>query len=352
MPTQRRIRVLVVFGGRSSEHEVSIRSAASIVGAIDDARYVAIPTAITRDGRWLSPRESASLLPPSSRDRAVLREVTVSHEAGASSGFDIVFPALHGPYGEDGTIQGLLEMADVPFVGSGVLGSACGMDKDVMKRLFRESGLPTLPHATALGGQSAERCSEIGARIGFPAFVKPANLGSSVGIRRVADSASLKEAIDYACEFDRKVIVEPGVDAREIECAVLGNEEPEASLTGEIVTPDGFYDYTTKYVADDAELVVPARLAPDQEERIRKLSVRTFRAVGCAGLARVDFFIEKASGRILLNEINTMPGFTSISMFPRLWEESGIPYTDLVERLIDLGFDRHARTRTLRYEPE
>ena len=352
MPTQRRIRVLVVFGGRSSEHEISIRSAASIMDAVDDARYVAIPAAITRNGRWLGPGESAARLPPGSGDRLGEHEVTVSHEAGASSGFDIVFPALHGPHGEDGKIQGLLEMADVPFVGSGVLGSACGMDKDVMKRLFRERGLPTLPHATVLGGQSADRCSEIGARIGFPAFVKPANLGSSVGIRRVEDSASLQEAIDYACEFDRKVIVEPGVDAREIECAVLGNEQPEASLTGEIVTPDGFYDYTTKYLADDAELVVPAKLAPDQEEGIREMSVRAFQAVGCAGLARVDFFIEKASGRILLNEINTMPGFTSISMFPRLWEASGIPYTELVERLIGLGFDRHARTRTLRYEPE
>ena len=349
---RRKTRVLVLFGGRSSEHEVSILSAASIIAAFDSERLVAIPMAITRDGRWLDARASVALLPPETARLCSLEAVEVSHQPGDSRGFDIAFPALHGPFGEDGKIQGLLEMGDVPYVGCGVLGSACAMDKDVMKRLFRERGLPTLPHVTLWRGQAPERRGEIERRIGFPAFVKPANLGSSVGIRRVEDSASLLAAMEYAGEFDPKIIVEPGVDAREIECSVLGNEEPRSSLPGEIVTHGGFYDYETKYVTDSARLMAPADLTPAQTESIQKLAVMAFTALGCAGLARVDFFIEKATERILLNEVNTMPGFTSISMFPRLWAVSGIPYADLINQLIDLGLARHSSARSVRIDSE
>ena len=349
MPT-RRIRVAVLFGGRSSEHEVSIRSAASIISALDGQRYAAIPIAIERSGRWLEPEPSAGLFPPDIAAKCSLEPLEVCHEPGRSQGFDVVFPVLHGPFGEDGRVQGLLDMADVPYVGAGVLGSACGMDKDVMKRLFRERRLPTLPHVALSRGDTSGRHREIEERIGYPAFVKPANLGSSVGIRRVGDRKGLVTAREYAGEFDRKIIVEPAVDAREIECAVLGNDEPQASLPGEIVVRDGFYDYDTKYVTDDAELVVPARLEPDQVQAIQGLAVDAFRALDCAGLARVDFFIENSTGQVLVNEVNTMPGFTSISMFPRMWEASGLTYSKLIERLIELAFLRHDMNREIRFE--
>ncbi len=264
----------------------------------------------------------------------------------------MVFPALHGPYGEDGRLQGLLDMAGLPYVGSGVLGSACGMDKDVMKRLFNESGIPTLPHETVLRGKATESIGRIEQGPGYPAFVKPANLGSSVGIRRVEDRESLISALDYAHEFDTKVIVERGIDAREIECAVIGNQSPEASLPGEIVTHGGFYDYETKYVTDSAELIAPAELDEEQVKAVREIAVKAFRVVGCSGLARVDFFIARDQGphSIVVNEVNTMPGFTSISMFPRMWAVSGLPYQQLIERLIALALERHAEASTLRFD--
>ena len=341
-------RVLVLFGGRSSEHEVSVRSASSVIAALDAERFEAIPLAIDRNGRWLHAERSAALLPTEIASACRLGSVRVSHEPGRSHGFDIAFPALHGPYGEDGRIQGLFDMAGIPYVGSGVLGSACGMDKDIMKRLVRERGMPTLRHVVVWPGQADARAAEIEGRIGYPAFVKPANLGSSVGIRRVLDRSSLVEAVLHASEFDRKVIVERGVDAREIECAVLGNDAPEASVPAEIVTPGGFYDYQAKYITDEAQLLVPAALPAEQATAIRGLAVDAFAAIGCSGLARVDFFIERGSGRVLINEVNTMPGFTSISMFPRMWAASGIPYPRLVERLIELGFERHRETGSLR----
>ena len=346
----KRMRVAVLFGGRSSEHEVSIRSAASIIGALDAQRYAAVPVAIERSGLWLGPARSAELLPAEIADKCCLEPVEVRHEPGRSRGFDVVFPALHGPFGEDGRVQGLLDMADLPYVGSGVLGSACGMDKDVMKRLFRERHLPTLPHVALGWNETGGRLDEIEERIGYPAFVKPANLGSSVGIRKVASRADLSAAIEYAGQFDRKIIVERAVAAREIECAVLGNDKPKASLPGEIVVRDGFYDYDTKYVTDDAELVVPARLEPDQVRAIQGLAVDAFRALDCAGLARVDFFIENSTGQVLVNEVNTMPGFTSISMFPKMWAVSGLSYPDLIEQLIELAFMRHAQSRKVRFE--
>ena len=241
-------------------------------------------------------------------------------------------------------------MASVPYVGSGVLGSACGMDKDIMKRLFRERQLPTLPHVAVHRGEAADRCEEIERSIGYPAFVKPANLGSSVGIRKARDRAELSESIEYAAEFDLKVLVERAVDAREIECAVLGNDDPKASLPGEVVTRSGFYDYETKYETEDAELVVPAAIDPDLTRTIRRFATEAFRAVGCAGLARVDFFVERATGEILINEVNTMPGFTSISLFPRMWAASGLAYGDLIERLIGLALERHGQQQGLRYD--
>lgn len=262
----------------------------------------------------------------------------------------MVFPALHGPFGEDGRVQGLLDLANVPYVGSGVLGSACGMDKDIMKRLFRERHLPTLPHVAVHRGESADRYEEIERSIGYPAFVKPANLGSSVGIRKARDRTELSAAVEYAAEFDRKVLVERAVDAREIECAVLGNDDPEASLPGEVVTQSGFYDYETKYETEDAELVVPADIDPELTRTIRRFAIEAFRAVGCAGLARVDFFVERATGEILINEVNTMPGFTSISLFPRMWAASGLAYGDLIERLVDLALERHGQQQALRYD--
>ena len=348
----KKIRVLVLFGGRSSEHEVSILSAASIIAALDSGRYEAIPVAIERSGRWLEPAAAAQLLPPETARKCSLAQVTVSHQAGCSAGFDVIFPALHGSYGEDGRLQGLLDMAGLPYVGSGVLGSACGMDKDVMKRLFRAGGIPTLPHETVLRGEASASIRRIEQGPGYPAFVKPANLGSSVGIRRVEGRQSLIDALHYAHEFDTKAIVERGMEVREIECAVIGNRSPEASLPGEIVTRGGFYDYKAKYVTDSAELIAPAELDTGQVEAVRDLAVAAFRSVGCAGLARVDFFIARNAGRpeILVNEVNTMPGFTSISMFPRLWAVSGLPYQRLIEKLIDLALERHAEAGALRFD--
>lgn len=343
-------RVAVLFGGRSSEHEVSVLSAASIIGGLASDRFKAIPVAIERSGRWLDSKQSASWLPAEAASKCVTTPVQFGHEPGCSRGFDVVFPALHGPFGEDGRVQGLLDMASVPYVGSGVLGSACGMDKDIMKRLFREHQLPTLAHVTVRRGDAVDRYGEIERLIGYPAFVKPANLGSSVGIRKAQDRTELSEAIEYAAEFDHKVLVERAVDAREIECAVIGNDDPKASLPGEVVTRSGFYDYETKYETEDAELVVPAGLDPDLTQAIRRFATQAFRAVGCAGLARVDFFVERETEEILINEVNTMPGFTSISLFPRMWAASGLAYGDMIERLIGLAIERHNQLQGLRYD--
>ena len=350
MPSDK-TRVAVVFGGRSSEHEISIRSAASIIDALDVRRYEAIPVAIERSGRWLDPAQSVALLPGQAGANCSLGSVEFHHVPGRSRGFDVVFPVLHGPFGEDGRVQGLLDLADVPYVGSGVLGSACGMDKEVMKQLFAAHGVPTLKHVSVRWGELDEKVGEIEASIGYPAFVKPANLGSSVGIRKVSDRSSLAGALGYAAEFDDKVIVEPAVVAREIECGVLGNEHPKASVPGEIVTHGGFYDYETKYLKNTAELRVPAPLTEAQGLVVGRLAVRAYQALGCAGLARVDFFIEAGSGEVWVNEVNTMPGFTSISMYPKVWEFSGVPYPALVERLIDLAFQRHERNRRIRFDP-
>ncbi len=344
------IRIAVLFGGRSGEHEVSIRSAASVISALDREKYEVIPVAITNEGRWLSPGESARLLPsdtvgPLSTGTAVV----LSQQPGSQTGLDVVFPVLHGTFGEDGTVQGLLELTDVPYVGCGVLSSAAAMDKDVMKRLFRERGLPTVDHVVVPRRERREHTARLELRFGYPMFVKPANLGSSVGIGKVGNAAELTRALDLAAQHDSKIVVEPAIEGREIECSVLGNDQPEASVPGEVIPGGEFYDYQAKYVNDTSELVIPAVLSAEQTSEVQRLAVAAFEAAQCAGLARVDFFLENASGRILLNELNTMPGFTSISMYPKLWEASGVPYSELVDRLVRLALERHQEKRQTRF---
>jgi D-alanine-D-alanine ligase len=357
---ENKLRVGVIFGGRSGEHEVSLRSAESIINALDRDKYEVVPIAITQAGKWLASSEATNLLPSSvieTADQRVaifgdptergLARFTGAGKADERDKLDVVFPVLHGTYGEDGTIQGLLEMADVPYVGCGVLGSAAGMDKVVMKRLFREAGLPIVEFVHFLRTQwEADPLLielRVAEEIGFPCFVKPANLGSSVGISKATDAKTLNEAIALAAKFDRKIVVERGVDAREIEVSVLGNDQPRASLPGEIIPQSAdFYDYKAKYVdANGARLMIPADLSEEQTAEIQRLAVLAFQAIDGAGLGRVDFFLERETGKLLLNEINTMPGFTSISMYPKLWEASGIGYGELIDRLIELAFERH-----------
>jgi D-alanine-D-alanine ligase len=355
----RRVRVGVVYGGRSGEHEVSLRSAATVIGALDAAKFEVVPIAITREGRWRTGLESLRLLEEAQRDLKPIPdyglEVTLAAEPSRRAliplddgpppaTLDVVFPVLHGTYGEDGTVQGLLEMAGIPYVGAGVLASAVGMDKAAMRAAFRDAGIPlcrwlvTRPHLES----AADVERRIRETFGFPCFVKPANLGSSVGISKVNGPETLAAALAEAASFDPKVVVEEGVDARELECGVIGNDAPEASVVGEIVPSHEFYDYVDKYVDDGARSVIPANLPPQTVETVRALAIDAFRAVDCSGLARVDFFVEKTSGRVLVNEINTMPGFTRSSMFPRLWEASGLPLPALVERLVSLALERHA----------
>jgi len=355
----KKLKVGVIFGGRSGEHEVSLRSAESIINALDQTKYEVIPIAITPQGKWLASSEATNLLPsavienadqhvaifgdPTERGLARFTE----EASGKRDQIDVIFPALHGTYGEDGTIQGLLEMADVPYVGCGVLASAAGMDKVVMKRLFCEAGLPIVDFTDFLRTQWETAPQTIEGRvieeIGFPCFVKPANLGSSVGISKASDAKGLNEAIAKAANYDRKIVVEKGVDAREIEVSVLGNDEPTASLPGEIVPQTAeFYDYNAKYIDDNgARLVIPAELGAEMTAEIQRLAIRAFQAIDGSGLARVDFFLERVTNRLIVNEINTLPGFTSISMYPKLWEASGISYSQLIDRLIELAFERH-----------
>jgi D-alanine-D-alanine ligase len=349
---ERRLRVGVVFGGRSGEHEISLRSASTIIAALDPARYEVVPIAIGKDGRWRTGIEMLRVLEEAQRALAPIPdygvEVTIPPDPGRRAllplaggppmPLDVVFPVLHGTYGEDGTIQGLLELAGLPYVGAGVLASAAGMDKGVMKSLFRDAGLPVCRWLVLLPHDDPRRAGELG----FPCFVKPANLGSSVGISKVSDPAGLSGAVAEARAFDARVIVEEAVDAREFECAVIGNQEPKASIVGELVPSHEFYDYTDKYVEDGARIVIPAPLPVEAAERMRELALGAFLAIDCAGLARVDFFLERRSARVLVNEINTMPGCTPASMFPKLWEASGLPFAAVCDRLIALALERHA----------
>ena len=367
---KRRIRVGVIFGGRSGEHEVSLRSGQAVIESIDHQKFEVIPIAITKTGRWLSPAEALELLPGATAE-LLSREMSESREAltivgdpsrsglvaFASDGsrpapslpVDVIFPALHGTYGEDGTIQGLFEMAGVPYVGCGVLASSCGMDKVAMKMLFREAGLPICKHIWFLRAEWERERDAVLRRVarglGFPCFVKPANLGSSVGVSKATDRQTLAAAIDLAARYDRKIIIEEGLDAREIECAVLGNDEPEASLPGEYIVHDqqgAFLDYTEKYTnTGHVEFVVPAPIPKSVVARIRRMSVEAFKAIDGAGLARVDFFLRRDTGVLLINELNTSPGLTEVSGYPKLWAASGLTFSQVIERLIELALERH-----------
>jgi D-alanine-D-alanine ligase len=404
----RKLRVGILFGGRSGEHEVSLLSAASILKAIDRRSFDVVPIGITKEGRWLASADARDLLntgsagsrhlragdpettpgarllhegiptlfppepedppllsaeksfSPRSYDRATLfadsyRPSDISRLSGQT--LDVVFPVLHGTFGEDGTIQGLFELAGIAYVGSGVLGSAAGMDKDVMKRLFAQAGLPIVKHVTLLRPEweksPRKAIAQVEAALKYPVFVKPANLGSSVGISKAHDASELAPALDLAAKYDRKLIVEEGVGgkngkARELEVAVLGNDDPKASVVGEIIPGKEFYDYEAKYLSEGSVPVIPAKITRAESKQIREMAVAAFRACDLAGLARVDFLMDPAGKRrIYVNEVNTLPGFTRISMYPKLWEATGIEYKDLITRLIELALERQKeKTRT------
>ena len=346
----RKLRVGIIFGGRSGEHEISLRSAESVLAAMDRSKYEAVPIGITKEGRWLSSPNALSLLPAEEIAETFKSgtPVVLAAEPTVKRSLDVVFPVLHGPLGEDGTIQGLLELADVPYVGAGVLGSAVAMDKDVMKKLIGAAGLPTPEYWSLLGGEIDHFIDVRASELPYPVFVKPANLGSSVGITKVHSSDALGAALELAGEYDRKIMVEKGIDAREIELSVLGNEEPIASVPGEVRPSREFYDYQAKYVDDDSELVIPAPLRDNQTAEARSLALETYKALECSGLGRVDLLLESDTEKFYVNELNTLPGFTSISMYPRLWEASGIPYPELIDRLINLAIERHEQRSKLR----
>jgi D-alanine-D-alanine ligase len=352
----KKLRVGVIYGGRSGEHEVSIASAASIFKHLDRAKYEAVPIRIEKDGRWAL----GGAVPQALSAAAVLEQKTEQSlqviepsAAVAATGIDVIFPVLHGPYGEDGTVQGLLELANVPYVGAGVLGSAVGMDKAVMKILFVAAGLPVGPYSVVLRRDWEENREGIAARIAadlrYPVFVKPANLGSSVGISKARSEMELTEAMELALQFDRKIVVEAAIpEAREIECSVLGNDVPKASIPGEIVPSREFYDYEAKYLGGGSKEIIPAPLTSAQVVEVQKLAIGAFKALDCAGMARVDFLMPRGSDEIYLNELNTIPGFTANSMYPKMWEASGLSYTALVDRLIELAVERHAHKQKLR----
>ncbi len=357
----RKLRVGLLFGGRSGEHEVSLVSARSVMNALDKSKYDLIALGITKEGQWLTAGEPMKLL------QAKAEETRSSVKGGPASAsgdlvpstlqlipgtertnipyVDVIFPVLHGPYGEDGTVQGLLELAGIPYVGAGVLGSALAMDKAMAKAIFRTHGLPCADYLLVMRWAWEERPEEVAERvqrrIGYPCFVKPANLGSSVGVSKVHGASELAAALELAARYDRRLLVEKAVNAREIECSVLGNDHPIASVLGEIVPKREFYDYVAKYHDESTGLIIPADLPEEKAAEIQELAVRAFVALDCAGMARADFFLCRDTGKVYLNELNTIPGFTSISMYPKLWEASGLPYPKLLDRLIELALERH-----------
>jgi D-alanine-D-alanine ligase len=354
----------LLFGGRSGEHELSLVSAQSVMEALDPAKYDVVPIGITRQGEWRAGSEALMLLPVVLEQGAVVvpsadpgRPGLIPIHAGATGAgnrkLDVIFPVLHGTFGEDGTVQGLLELADMPFVGAGVLASAVGMDKDVMKRLFRDAGLPVVKWICALRTDweksPAKTARQIEKALRYPVFVKPANLGSSVGISKVRNRRELRKAMSLAARYDRKIVIEQGLDAREIECSVLGNERPQASVPGEVVPVNEFYDYEAKYQKEGSELIIPAKLKARETRRVRELAVRAFQAVDGEGMARVDFLMTRRTGRIYVNEVNTIPGFTPISMYPKMWAASGLAYPKLLDRLIELALERHREKRRTTY---
>ncbi|HET7674165.1 MAG TPA: D-alanine--D-alanine ligase [Gammaproteobacteria bacterium] len=355
-----KLRVGILFGGKSAEHEISLLSAKSIIDAIDRDKYEPVLIGIDKAGRWLLSRSSRLLLDsadprfarlnPESEPVAVTPRSEgrlIGSDGGERTRIDVMFPVLHGPFGEDGTVQGLLKSADIPFVGAGVLASAAGMDKDVTKRLLRDAGIP-VARFTACRRNTVPGYAEVIAALGTPVFVKPANLGSSVGIAKVKDAATYQRAVEDALAYDTKILIEEFITGREIECAVLGNEAPTASLPGEIIPSHEFYSYEAKYIDEHgAKLEIPARLPDQAVRRVQELAVKTFTTLGCEGMGRVDFFLRN-TGDLLVNEINTIPGFTRISMYPRLWEASGIAYPELIDRLIRLALERFERERNLK----
>ncbi len=365
-----KLRVGVIFGGRSGEHEVSLVSATSIIQALDPSKYEVVPIGITREGRWLSSPHMLRLMKERSGlngtdEQYLLPEpgrrglMSVEDKAQVVKELDVVFPIVHGTYGEDGTLQGLLELAGIPYVGAGVLGSALGMDKIVQKQLFQEAGLPIVKYLWVLSEEVRERPQAVIAKIGrslrYPVFTKPANTGSSVGISKIHSRAELLRGLELAATFDRKVIIEQGVvNAREIECSVLGNNTPKASIPGEIVPSNEFYDYDAKYVDGKSKAIIPAELPRAIVRKLQATAVSAFTTLDLAGMARVDFFVVRKTNKIYLNEVNTLPGFTSISMYPKLWEASGIGYHELLDRLIALAIERHAEKAELRtvYDPK
>jgi len=359
----RRLRVGVLFGGQSAEHEVSLQSARNVIDAIDPKKYQVVLLGIDRAGRWNLESSTRFLTNPDDPRRIQLGEggedvalvpgersdLMRLAEGGLEEPLDVIFPVLHGPLGEDGTVQGLLRLANIPFVGSGVLGSAVAMDKDVAKRLLRDSGIPVAEWVTLhRRGTARPVFGELTDRLGLPLFVKPANMGSSVGVHRVADEDAFESALKDAFAYDRKVLVEEEIDGREIECAVLGNEAPLVSIPGEIVPRHDFYSYEAKYLDEDgADLMIPADLSDGDTRRVQDLAIRTFQTLCCEGMARVDFFLEPG-GRLLVNELNSIPGFTRISMYPKLWKATGLGYSALIDRLIELALERGAEESALR----
>jgi D-alanine-D-alanine ligase len=362
-----RVQVGIIFGGRSGEHEISLRSARCIVDAIDRSKYGLTLIGIDRSGHWhlldeptfrqittaalpaLNGSGSEILLAPTP---GLGQLIEPKHPSAPGAHLDVVFPVLHGTYGEDGTVQGLLELADIPYVGASVLGSAVGMDKDVQKRLLHAAGIKVVPFLTATGrlwATDAPGLTVRAADLGLPVFVKPANMGSSVGITKVHASDGLAPAVAAALEYDNKILIEKAINGREIECAVLGNDDPRASLPGEICPRAEFYSYEAKYVDENgAVLQIPAPLTEPQTAAVRELAVRVFQTLECAGMARVDFFLERGTETLYVNELNTIPGFTTVSMYPKLWEASGVPYHELIDRLLDLALQRHAQRRRLK----
>jgi D-alanine-D-alanine ligase len=360
----RKLRVGVLFGGRSGEHEVSLASAASIIRGLDPQKYEAVPIGITKEGHWLIGAGAQKMLPEVLRTgQRVLMSADPTESAlmpldGSPQGqkLDVVFPVIHGTFGEDGTMQGLLELAGLPFVGAGVLGSAIGMDKDVAKKLMQVAGIPVVPWLAVQRADWERQPKEIRRAIEkkfkYPVFVKPATLGSSVGMTKVHSRAELGPALDLAAEFAMKIMVERAVSAREIEVSVLGNHDPRASIPGEIVPHREFYDYAAKYLEEGTKLLIPAKLTKSEVKKVQTMAVTAFRALELSGMARVDFFIEKRGGKIFLNEVNTIPGFTSISMYPKLWGANGIPFRELVTKLIDLALEQHREKARTKYQIE
>jgi D-alanine-D-alanine ligase len=361
-----KLRVGVIFGGRSGEHEVSLRSARSVMAAMDKDRYEIIPIGITKEGQWMIGEEAVGLLTegkgearpalviPEPGQRAVKSLEPLADEPGAQrlrdqALIDVIFPVLHGPYGEDGTVQGLLELAGIPYVGAGVVGSAAGMDKAIFKSIMTAHHLPVLPYRLVLRSEwendQESILDRLEVKLAYPMFVKPVNLGSSVGVNKARDRAGLIAGLNDAARYDRRLLVEQGISAREIEVSVLGNDEPETSIPGEIVPGDEFYSYADKYLRDEAKLLIPAPLTEAQAKQVREMAIAAYKAIDCAGLARADFLMDKDTGDIWVSELNTIPGFTSISMYPKLWEATGLPYPALIDRLIELALARFEQKR-------